>query len=183
MPEFSYEALDTNGVEVKDSIEAGTQAEAITLAREKGHYVTRIVEGGNGEAFSNLKSRQRRQKFTFEKQKRFIKRRRMFLAAAVTGLIVCWLYCTYGTGESIKVVVRDKGHITTGSGESISGKYLVYCESETFENEDSLLWWKYNSSDIQGRLERGSSYRVYVCGIRIPFFSTYRNIVQIEAEL
>ena len=44
MPTFQYEAMDSTGLEVKDTIEAPSEAEAQTLIREKGFYVTKIRE-------------------------------------------------------------------------------------------------------------------------------------------
>jgi type IV pilus assembly protein PilC len=44
MPTFQYEAMDSTGLEVKDTIEATTEAEAQTIIREKGFYVTKIRE-------------------------------------------------------------------------------------------------------------------------------------------
>ena len=44
MPVFQYEAMDSTGLEVKDSIEAPSEADAQTMIREKGFYVTKIRE-------------------------------------------------------------------------------------------------------------------------------------------
>jgi len=44
MPTFAYEAMDSSGLEVKDTIEAPSEAEAQTMIREKGFYVTKIKE-------------------------------------------------------------------------------------------------------------------------------------------
>ena len=44
MPTFAYEAMDSSGLEVKDTIEAPSEAEAQTMIREKGFYVTKIRE-------------------------------------------------------------------------------------------------------------------------------------------
>ena len=44
MPTFQYEAMDTTGREVKDSIDASTQEEAQQLIRQKGYFVTKISE-------------------------------------------------------------------------------------------------------------------------------------------
>jgi type IV pilus assembly protein PilC len=44
MPVFQYEAMDSTGLEVKDTIEAPSEAEAQTMIREKGYYVTKIRE-------------------------------------------------------------------------------------------------------------------------------------------
>jgi type IV pilus assembly protein PilC len=44
MPTFQYEAMDSTGLEVKDTIDAPSEAEAQTMIREKGFYVTKIRE-------------------------------------------------------------------------------------------------------------------------------------------
>ena len=44
MPTFAYEAMDSSGLEEKDTIEAPSEAEAQTMIREKGFYVTKIRE-------------------------------------------------------------------------------------------------------------------------------------------
>lgn len=44
MPVFQYEAMDSTGLEVKDTIEAPSESEAQTMIREKGFYVTKIRE-------------------------------------------------------------------------------------------------------------------------------------------
>ena len=44
MPTFQYEAMDSTGLEVKDTIDAPSEAEAQTVIREKGFYVTKIRE-------------------------------------------------------------------------------------------------------------------------------------------
>jgi type IV pilus assembly protein PilC len=44
MPVFQYEAMDNTGTEVKATIEAPTEAEATTMIREKGFFVTKIAE-------------------------------------------------------------------------------------------------------------------------------------------
>jgi len=44
MPTFQYEAMDNTGLEVKETIEAESEAEAQALIREKGFFVTKIQE-------------------------------------------------------------------------------------------------------------------------------------------
>ncbi|QDT37532.1 type II secretion system F family protein [Stratiformator vulcanicus] len=44
MPTFQYEAMDNTGLEIKETIEAATEAEATAAIREKGFYVTKITE-------------------------------------------------------------------------------------------------------------------------------------------
>ncbi len=49
MPVYQYEAMDNTGLEVKDTIEAPSEAEAQTLIKEKGFFVTKIAEKGRGK--------------------------------------------------------------------------------------------------------------------------------------
>ena len=48
MPTYMYEAMDTNGKEFKDSIDAGSEAEAQSKIRDQGFFVTKIQEKGRG---------------------------------------------------------------------------------------------------------------------------------------
>ncbi len=49
-----------------------------------------------------------------------------------------------------------------------------------FENTDSLYNFKYSSSDVYNDLKIGKCYTLRVYGWRIPFFSWYRNIIDLE---
>ena len=49
MPIFQYEAMDSTGAEVKDSVEAATAEEAQTRIRQKGFFVTKLTEKGAGK--------------------------------------------------------------------------------------------------------------------------------------
>ena len=44
MPTFKYEAMDTSGGEVKDSVEAPSEEEAQQKIRQMGYFVTKITE-------------------------------------------------------------------------------------------------------------------------------------------
>lgn len=67
-----------------------------------------------------------------------------------------------------------------------SGKYLVWTSSpkgaETFQNTDSWLALKFNSSDVQGEFSPGSKCKMRVNGLRIPIFSMYRNILSADCS-
>lgn len=82
----------------------------------------------------------------------------------------------YGTITTHDVKVTDLQRIVEGD----SSKWLVLTNKTTFENVDSLLHMKFNSSDLQGRIERGSSYRFTTTGWRVPTLSMYPNIIKIE---
>ncbi|OYW17155.1 MAG: pilus assembly protein PilC, partial [Planctomycetales bacterium 12-60-4] len=49
MPTYQYEAMDNTGLEVKDTIDAGSEQEAQAKIREKGFFVTKITEKGRAK--------------------------------------------------------------------------------------------------------------------------------------
>ena len=53
-------------------------------------------------------------------------------------------------------------------------------KTEVFENEDSLLFWKFNSIDFVKDIKPGVIYHFKVNGLRIPIFSMYRNILSFK---
>lgn len=85
------------------------------------------------------------------------------------------------SSETIQVTVDNRERITTGSGEDISSKYIVYTNGEVFENVDSWLYFKFNSTDYQNALKESHTYNIKVVGWRVPFLSMYRNIVSIDS--
>jgi hypothetical protein len=80
------------------------------------------------------------------------------------------------------VVVTDKERITTGSGDATSSKYLIFTPNEVFENTDSILMFKFNSSDVYGSIQRGQTCTFEVVGWRVPFLSWYRNIAKATCQ-
>lgn len=78
------------------------------------------------------------------------------------------------------VTVTDKERVNDGD----SSYYLVFTEDKNgnvfvFQNEDNLLRGKFDSSNIQGELEIGSTYDIVVVGYRVPFLSMYQNIIEV----
>ena len=94
-------------------------------------------------------------------------------------IVVCVFYSMAYTSsvKTINITIIDKERITTGSGETISSQFIIYTDNEVFENTDSWLYLKFNSADFQNKLQINETYRVRVAGWRIPFFSSYRNII------
>ena len=83
------------------------------------------------------------------------------------------------------ITVTDKERIYEGSGDTSSSKYLVFGDDDNgnslvFENTDCFIRGKWNSSNIQGQLKEGNTYKVTVVGYRVSLFSMYQNIIKIE---
>lgn len=85
-------------------------------------------------------------------------------------------YYEYDTQETVTITVTDKAVKRYNK----SDKYIVYTENETFEITDNLFVLRFDSSDDYGSLKVGETYTVTVNGLRIPFLSWYRNIIEVK---
>jgi hypothetical protein len=105
--------------------------------------------------------------------------------AAVIGIIVLFIsimtfniWVHFATMTTVSnLVVQDKERIVTGAGDQQQSKYLIFTDKETFENVDSWLALKFNSSDVYGSITKGATCDFRVTGWRVPFLSWYRNIL------
>lgn len=87
-----------------------------------------------------------------------------------------WIH--FATMDTVSgVVVQDKERIVTGTGTAQESKYLIFTDKETFENTDSFLAMKFNSSDLYGSIREGATCDFTVTGWRVPVLSWYRNIL------
>lgn len=101
-----------------------------------------------------------------------------FISSIAIFLSLCFVgyWYTHGTIQTNEFTVISKERIVTSS----SSKYLVFTDSLTFENTDSLMHMKFNSSDIYGSVILGECYKITYYGIRNHFMSIYPNIISIE---
>ncbi|HEV8002933.1 MAG TPA: type II secretion system F family protein [Planctomycetaceae bacterium] len=70
MPTYQYEAMDNTGLEIKETIDAGSEAEAQQKIKEKGFFVTKIQEKGRatktkGKTSADQKKKAAKKKTTF----------------------------------------------------------------------------------------------------------------------
>lgn len=66
-----------------------------------------------------------------------------------------------------------------------SDRYLVFTtldsgEVRVFSVEDSIIHWRWDSSDMYGEIKVGSTYEFDTYGWRVPFFSMYENVLELE---
>ena len=102
----------------------------------------------------------------------------VFVAVFIVICIGIGVFYQTATRADATIEITDKERITDGN----SSKYLIFGKDETFENVDSFWNGKFNSSDIYGKLEPGKTYDCKVYGWRIPYFSSYRNIIECEEK-
>lgn len=98
----------------------------------------------------------------------------------VAGLIFHRPIILYSTQKTVLITVKDKERVSSGIGENRKSYYVVYTEGQTYKNRDSIWFWKFRSSDIQGALEVGKTYTVKTAGVRVPFLSMHKNIIKIK---
>lgn len=90
----------------------------------------------------------------------------------------------YTTQEWVTVTIWDKEREGRSDGDGgTTYTYMVHTEQESFTNSDSVLAFKFNSTDVQRQLREGQEYRLLVTGFRIPVLSMYRNILDYQAVI
>lgn len=100
----------------------------------------------------------------------------IIFALFVFVLIGLSIFLSYSSVDKVTITIKDKERIQD-RGDS---KYLIFTTNEVFENTDTLLFMKFDSSDIYNKFEVGKTYKVKVNWYRIPFLSTYRNILEVK---
>ncbi len=96
---------------------------------------------------------------------------------AIVGTFVYFSTIEYQNEETIEITVKDKYIKRDGE----SDIYLVASEAgDTYKITDLLWKGKFNSTDIYNQLTIGEKYKVTVTGVRLQYFSMYKNINKIE---
>lgn len=61
-----------------------------------------------------------------------------------------------------------------------NNQYLVYTDKETYKVEDTLAYFNFRSSDVWGKLVKGSTYEFTTTYWRVPWLSMFENIVDVK---
>lgn len=103
-----------------------------------------------------------------------------WIVVALVGLVIIWpLLFPFVTSDTVIITVTDKERIIQDDG---TPKYLIFTESEVFENTDCKIRFKFDSSTFYGKIIKGETYEAKVYGFRVPIFSMYRNILKVEKQ-
>lgn len=112
----------------------------------------------------------------------------VLIVVFIIGIIAIVNKCEFNDAE-YTVTVTDKERIEkfikSGNDVTDQSYYLIFCKDNEgnyyeFKNEDSLVRGKFDSSTFYNKIEIGKTYRFTVVGYRMPFFSTYQNIIAME---
>lgn len=101
------------------------------------------------------------------------------LAVAVLGLASVGVYGTYqvlNPTKDVTAMVTDKV-VKNSQNDST---YLIFTDKGVFENSDSLVNGKWNSSDVYNDIKVGKTYIFHVRGIRNHVLSWYPNILNVK---
>ena len=100
------------------------------------------------------------------------------------GFIVIVPFVIYSHSKQYKDSVEHVTATVTGleryrikNGEDYDEKWIILTDKEVFENTDSHMFSKYNSSDVQASLKIEKKYRFKVAGWRNEYLSHYRNVI------
>src|SRR5512143_4369184 len=98
--------------------------------------------------------------------------------AVVIGITVCILTVLYSYFVADTITTR----ITDAQMMKVDGKFMIATEDRPFVNYDAKYRFKFNSGTIQNDAIKlqGKLVKIHKYGWRMPDFSRYENIVEIE---
>ncbi|MFA1509898.1 DUF1523 family protein [Priestia aryabhattai] len=109
-------------------------------------------------------------------------RAKIFIAAGIVAIGL--------SGGTIALHSNTNEYTVTVTGKEVkntkeTSKYLIFTEDKNgspkvFEDTDSVVRMKFNSSDIYAQLEEGKTYEIDTYGFRIPPLSLYENIYDVK---
>lgn len=105
-----------------------------------------------------------------------------FRLSAMVGFIIVLLIVLFGylffepylTENTITIDVINKAQF----GQE-SGKYFVFTSDEVFNNSNNYYHNKENADEINQKIYPGSTYKVKVVGIYLPWLPRFRNITEV----
>lgn len=94
-------------------------------------------------------------------------------AVILIALMLAGATLSYTTVGQVQFTVEEKERINSKE----DSKYLIFTDKGVFENTDSLMHLKFNSSDLYGKLKVGESYRCKKNFWRVSILSMYPNLL------
>ena len=106
----------------------------------------------------------------------------VFRLSAMVGFVIVLLVILFGylffepyiTEETITIKVLNKAQFGNEAG-----KYFVFSSDEVFYNSNDYYQNKENAEELNEKIYPGSTYKVKVVGIYLPWLPRFRNITEI----
>jgi hypothetical protein len=102
---------------------------------------------------------------------------KIWIGVAILALCGMFAYPVIYKFSSKEVVITVTEKHRWSKGER--SKYLIYTKDNIYENSRSILFWKFNSPELQKKLEIGKTYKVKVAGWRADQSKEFENIIKI----
>ena len=133
MPTFQYEAMDNTGLEIKETIDATSEAEAQQFIKEKGFFVTKIQEK------VVRKKRGTQKKKTTGKKRKAAARPRFWHLLWLTPTIACVVFVVLIAGalgvRQLIIIVREHQQPEQVAGQSGDEEGTEQVPSRTAPNK------------------------------------------------
>jgi hypothetical protein len=105
-----------------------------------------------------------------------------FRISTIVGILIIILVIVFGylffepyiTEETITIKVLNKSQFGNEAG-----KYFVFTEDEVFYNSNDYYQNKENAAEVNDIIYPGSTYKVKVVGVYLPWIPRFRNITEI----
>jgi hypothetical protein len=102
--------------------------------------------------------------------------------SAMIGFLIILLILLFGylffepflTEETITIRVINKSQFGNEPG-----KYFVFTDEEVFYNDNNYYQSKENADELNEKIYPGTTYRVKVVGVYLPWLPRFRNITKI----
>jgi len=118
-----------------------------------------------------------------------MRKRSTYATVAIAAMVIAALLLAisigvkaYASPRTTVTTVTHKERVCSFSSKGGSCKYLVYTEETTFRVQDSILAWRWNSSDFYGKIKVCHRYRLTYYGIRFGLGSHYPNLTGAKDE-
>lgn len=107
-----------------------------------------------------------------------------FLFLFFIGFLVSGCYAR-GTRRKTTFVVKEKGTLTHGYVNEGNGStwtnFMIYTrDGRALKNVNTIWYWKWRSTELQAKLQKGKKYSATIYGWRIGAFNIYPNIVDVR---
>lgn len=109
----------------------------------------------------------------------------LFVSALL--IFCCLISGCYARGTRRKIVftVKEKGTLTHGYVNEGRGStwtnFMIYTrDGRALKNVNTIWYWKWRSTELQAKLQKGKKYSATIYGWRIGAFNVYPNIVDVK---
>ena len=83
----------------------------------------------------------------------------------------------YSLQRDVTFNVTRAERVTDAAGGT--ARYLIFTDQGVYQNVDDWLFLKWNSSDVQGKMNPGAKVTAKITGMRLGIFSWYPNIIKV----